>query len=297
MDLPCNSQYTLMDKVRKEASELRQKGKISSVIISGMRIEYWRAGTGTNTVAFIHGNSSCKEVFHEQLNSLIDVNLSFIAIDLPGHGGSDNAFIPNTNYTIPGYADIIGKFMEKLNIYTYHVVGWSLGGNIAIEMAGQKRPIKSIMIMGAPPIGPGIENVDKAFLPTSLATAGKAKLTNEEIIEFTDTVFSCLKTIPELMYLAADRTDGQAREIMLTHWMGGGPGHNQVHTVQNWEKPISIVHGQDEPFVSLDYLKNTKWKNLWQGKICVIENTGHAPFIERPNPFNNVLSSFIAENI
>lgn len=289
----CKSPTTLMDVLRAQASSLRKKGQVDSVIIDGMKIEYWRVGSGSKTVVFIHGNSSCKEVFYEQLNQLKDKTLSLISIDLPGHGNSDNAFIPDVNYTIPSYAKIVGKVMSKLSVESYSVIGWSLGGNIAIEMAGQGLPMNSMMIMGAPPIGPGIENVGKAFLPSSLEAPGKADLSHDEIIEFAQAIYGELDPIPELLFITAERTDGQAREIMLSHWMGGGQGHTQTDTVANWQFPIAVIHGKKEPFVALDNLEQTQWKNLWQDKIHVIDNAGHAPFIESATEFNTILMSFI----
>lgn len=281
--------------LREESSGLRKKGNIESVTIDGMRIEYWQVGTGANAVVFIHGNSSCKEVFHEQLNLLDDKNdnYSYISVDLPGHGNSDNALNPQEHYTIPGYAKLVGELMSKLGMNSYNVVGWSLGGNIAMEMVGQDLPLKSMLIMGAPPIGPGIENVEKAFLPSSLEATGKADLSDEELNEFTHAIYGTLKPIPKALYLTAKRTDGQAREIMIGHWMSGGPGHKQTQTVSSWSHPIAVVHGETEPFISLDYLQQTQWNNLWNDKIYVLNSVGHAPFVENPEAFNEILTDFI----
>ena len=289
----CSSKKTKSDLLREEASRLRIKGTINSVTIDGIKIEYWRVGTGSNAVVFIHGNSSCKEVFYEQLNTLNDANMSFIAIDLPGHGSSGNALNPQENYTIPGYAKFVAELMAKLDFVSYHVIGWSLGGNIAIEMAGQNSPMKGMVVMGAPPIGPGIKDVEKAFLPSSLEATGKADLTDEELNEFVNAIYGTLKPIPNALHLTAKRTHGKAREIMIAHWMSGGPGHMQTQTVANWDQPITVVHGKTEPFVSLDYLQQTRWNNLWNDKVYVLDSVGHALFVESPEKFNEILVDFI----
>lgn len=281
--------------MKKEASNIRLKGDIENININNINIEYWRVGNGDNAVVFIHGNSSCKEAFCQQLNTLNTDGLSFISVDLPGHGNSDNAINPQESYTIPAYATLIGKLMKKLGHDSYSVVGWSLGGNIAMEMAGQGLPMKSMLIMGAPPIGPGIENIEKAFLPSSVEATGKAELTDSELQEFIEAIYGSLNPIPALMHLTAKRTDGQSREIMIGHWMSGGPGHTQTQTVANWQNPIAVIQGENEAFVALDYLEQTQWKNLWQDKIHVINNVGHAPFVENPKEFNVILESFIED--
>ncbi len=293
----CYSIKQAGDLLPEETSRLRNKGAIDSVTIDGMKIEYWRVGSGSKAVVFIHGNSSCKEVFCQQLNDLTDSAMSYIAVDLPGHGSSDNAVNPQQTYTIPGYAAVIAELMGKLGFSTYQVVGWSLGGNIAMEMAGQKLPIISMMIMGAPPIGPGIENVEKAFLPSSLEATGKADLNDEELNEFVDAIYGSLNPIPEALRLTAKRTHGIAREIMIGHWMSGGPGHKQTQTVASWKQPIAVVHGEQELFVSLDYLQQTQWKNLWNDEVNVLDGVGHACFVECPQEFNKILMNFIQTTI
>ncbi len=279
--------------LREEAARLRAKGVVDSVVVSGMKIEYWRVGEGANAWVFIHGNSSCKEVFFQQLNLLKSGNISLIAIDLPGHGCTDNAMSPKENYTIPGYAKIVGKVMLALGFESYGVLGWSLGGNIAMEMAGQGLPVTSMMIMGAPPIGPGIENVEKAFLPSSLEATGKADLTDNELNDFARAIYGTLAPIPAALALTAKRTHGMAREIMIGHWMSGESGHKQTDTIAQWRHPIAVIHGENDPFVALDYLNQAHWKNLWGDKVHVIDSVGHAPFVENPPIFNKLLMDFI----
>lgn len=53
---------------------------------------------------FIHGNSSCKEVFKQQVAELSNDYLC-ISIDLPGHGKSQDAIDSVTTYCMTGYAD------------------------------------------------------------------------------------------------------------------------------------------------------------------------------------------------
>jgi pimeloyl-ACP methyl ester carboxylesterase len=154
-----------------------------------------------------------------------------------------------------------------------------------------------MLIMGAPPIGPGVENVEKAFLPSSLEATGKADLSDKELNEFVDAIYGTLKSIPKALRLTAKRTDGQAREIMISHWMSGGPGHKQTHTVNTWTNPIAVIHGKKDPFVALDYLNQMQWENLWDEKIYVVDSVGHAPFIESPDEFNEILGRFIQKTL
>lgn len=68
-------------------------------------------GKGTPLV-FIHGNSSSKAIFENQIKALGDTH-QVICFDLPGHGSSDNAKDTKT-YSFPGYADVIIEALGSL---------------------------------------------------------------------------------------------------------------------------------------------------------------------------------------
>lgn len=280
-------------RVGELGSELRVVGSESQLAVDGITIRYWHAGAGDKTLVFVHGNSAAKEVFFEQFSYFADRGWSLIAIDLPGHGRSDNAFEPQRQYTIPGYAEIANELLEQLNVRDYVLVGWSLGGNIALEMAGRDFSLRGMLIMGAPPVGPGADNFDKAYLPTTFdSAASKGDSSDDEMTVFAKSIYSELDTIPEHFLKSARLTDGLARETMVSHWLSGSNGCDQRTTANNWTKPICVVQGSQEPFVSLPYLNEIAWKHLWQDKVHILDHSAHAPFLENPQAFNALLESF-----
>ncbi len=285
--------------------------KTGSINIEGVKLAYRQQGRGPATIIFIHGNSSCKDAFTRQFDhfkrppfSLFGKpNYRIIAFDLPGHGQSSNAVTPETTYTFPGYAQILNQAINRLGIKNYILAGWSLGGNIALEMAGgdlqsPNSAFKGLMIFGAPPVGPGPENVEKAFLPATLESAvGSSQATEEQLAAFVKAAYGTLDPIPDIYYQCAKRTDAIAREVMVSHWFSGIGGHRQIETVAKWQKPICVVHGIQDVFVALDYLKQAPWKNLWQNKIFELPQCGHAPFLEDPDAFNAILENFIRDEL
>ena len=77
-------------------------------------------GTGP-TVLFVHGNSSCKEVFRNQLQGAIGQTWHCVAMDLPGHGRSSDAWDPETTYNMPGYADAaLRRLAEHAGLEAVH---------------------------------------------------------------------------------------------------------------------------------------------------------------------------------
>jgi len=59
--------------------------------------------------------------------------------------------------------------------------------------------------------------------------------------------------------------------------------------------PIAVLNGAEGPFINLDYLDSISLKNLWRGQCQRIVGTGHAPFLQKPTVFNDILSEYLAE--
>jgi pimeloyl-ACP methyl ester carboxylesterase len=100
-------------------------------IVEGLHIHYKRAGRGPSVV-LLHGTTSSLEHFDrvaEQLQASFDV----IRPDLPGFGLTGPR--PDRDYRISTYAGTVARFVEALGVDRYAVVGNSLGGNVAWNLA------------------------------------------------------------------------------------------------------------------------------------------------------------------
>ncbi len=102
---------------------------MKKVRLSGMTIAYRENDGAGHPVLYIHGNSSSSKTFEKQLQAS---HHRCIALDLPGHGDSDR-FATHTEYGIPAYAKIVAELAQALDIEEAVIVGWSLGGHVALE--------------------------------------------------------------------------------------------------------------------------------------------------------------------
>lgn len=243
-------------------------------------------------VLLLHGNSSCKEVFVHQIDALRRHGFGVVAPDLPGHGGSDDARSAPAAYSFPGYAAAIGAMLDRLAITQVHVVGWSLGGHIGLELLARDARIRSLLICGAPPVrlGPGV--VARAFLGgPAMDLTGRRTLSWRQAEIYGEAALGGKQWLADHLLRAIRRTDGEARYWMVRNSFAG-VGADEAALVATSPKPLAIVQGRWDPFVRTDYLKSLIYRNLWRGAVQYVD-AGHAPHWQRPEKFNNLLIEFL----
>ena len=113
-----------------------------------VNLNYERRGSG-EPLLLIHGTGSHWQAWEPVLNTLA-VHHDVIAVDLPGHGGSEPT-PSGTPPTAEGFAPLISAFLrEELGIDSAHVAGNSMGGWTALEMAklGHTRSVTALCPAG-----------------------------------------------------------------------------------------------------------------------------------------------------
>jgi pimeloyl-ACP methyl ester carboxylesterase len=115
-------------------------------------VESILAPNALTPVILIHGAGSDHSIWPPPLRRMN--GLRVITIDLPGHGGSPGA-VPSS---VIDYANKIWVFLNAMGIYHVVLIGHSLGGVIALEMALlEPERISALILLGVslhPPYQP-----------------------------------------------------------------------------------------------------------------------------------------------
>jgi pimeloyl-ACP methyl ester carboxylesterase len=138
-----------------------------AVSVGGQEIAYRVSSGSGRAVIFVHGNSSSARTWHAVLEGPFGQRYRCLALDLPGHGQSPPPS-DQAAYSLPGYADVLAGFAAALDATDAVVVGWSLGGHIAIE-AAPALPYAASFV--APGSALGLDD----FVADVLATDGAAR--------------------------------------------------------------------------------------------------------------------------
>ncbi len=131
---PPNSQYPLLPGVRSRF-----------VQTSRLRVHVYESGDPSSPcLVLIHGNAASARFFEELMTKL--PNLYIVAPDLRGYGASE-AKPADATKGLRDYSDDVAATLEALGIRRHHLLGWSLGGNIAMQYTiDHPNAVKSLLL-------------------------------------------------------------------------------------------------------------------------------------------------------
>jgi len=264
------------------------------ITVNGQQIAFRESAGAEGPVIFIHGNSCSSSTWSDLLQGPFGQRFRCLALDLPGHGTSARATDPK-DYSLPGYAKTLQDFAQATDANNAVIVGWSLGGHIALEAAPHLSNATGFVIFGTPPIATA-DQMSVAFQPNpAMAFTFAPSITPDEARSYAE-AFTAPGSDLDLTEIVADvlRTDGNAR-AGLGASLAEGRYADEVAITSELRKPLAILHGEAEQLISLDYLRTLRIPTLWRDEIQLIPGAGHAPHLETPEVFTALLQDFLAD--
>jgi pimeloyl-ACP methyl ester carboxylesterase len=134
-----------------------------NITVGGKQIAFTQSGGTGRPVIFVHGNSSSARTWRPVMTGPFGQRFRCLAFDLPGHGASAPAE-SRADYSLPGYAAVLAGFAAV-------IVGWSLGGHVALEAAPALPEAAGYVVFGTPPVASAAQ-LGEAFLPNPAMNAG-----------------------------------------------------------------------------------------------------------------------------
>jgi pimeloyl-ACP methyl ester carboxylesterase len=98
--------------------------------VDGLDVRYYTAGQGDPLVV-IHGGAGDASTWMKNIAAL-SANYTVYAPDLPGFGGSQPR---EGDCYVPELTDFVDGFSDNLGLKSFHLVGHSLGGGVALGCA------------------------------------------------------------------------------------------------------------------------------------------------------------------
>jgi pimeloyl-ACP methyl ester carboxylesterase len=237
------------------------------------------------------------------------------AIDLPGFGHSD----PGRNYGVPAAAARVIRWIESSGRGPVHLVGNSLGGAIAVRVAGTRRDlIRSLtLISPAMPFIDPRRSLQSRLLPLLVVPGGEwlasrrlAAIAPEVLA--TQVIAACFAQ-PDL--LAPQRLQEAVEEVRRRYeapWYVAAymrtlrglvgsflrsylPGENSLWRIaQRVNAPTLVVAGRQDRLVDIR-VAPTVAKAIPDSRLLMLDGVGHVAQMERPRTVARAIAAMLDE--
>lgn len=234
-------------------------------------------------LVFLHGWAQSRQAWFQQHEAFPDADF----LNLPGHGGADD---------VPA-DDWIETLAQQLPEEPCLLVGWSLGGMLALELIRQfPQRIAALALVSATPCFRRKEGWqqgcdDLAFADFEAAvTSGSARLLNRFFALMLHADGLSRSDYHTLAKRAVDREyptspAGLSDGLQLLATLDSRCSTAEVSV------PTLVLHGEQDAIVSL---ASGRWlaASIAGSQINLFPDCGHAPFLTQPEIFNKHLTQW-----
>lgn len=289
--------------------------KNTVTIKSGETIAYIQGGSGDKTLLAIHGNMA-SSVFMSGFIDNAPAGYRVFAPDLCGFG--DSSYNTPTQ-TLEQMACQMYEFCEAVGITSAAVVGWSLGGGVAMEMAALYPELVThlVLISAAPCTGFPLfyKNEDGSFAPylsIEAMSADPLVLFNQQALAAKNIAYckaaydavtynvnkpseeeydyQMSETVKQVNLLDADWALAVFNMTDAPNLYGQGSGR-----LKNIVCPVLLTSGELDMVVPAALMQQNITAFGERAKHIQYEKAGHAQFIDCPERFFADMYEFLGE--
>ena len=253
----------------------------STVAVAGTEVQMFSGGSGP-PILFLHGAGGNRgwQPFHQALAGSNTV----YAPSQPGFNGTER---PGWVTTITDVAHFNQQLVQKLGLDQYVLMGHSMGGWIAAEMAAMSpSSLKGLVLIDAVGIRPKNTDITEIFMVSAQTRAGYRFYDPSQVADIEELT---REMTPEETLVDFSNREMASRLL----WKPYMHNPSLPHYLAAVGTPSLVLWGKQDAIVPLECgeLFNQALSN---SKLAVIDQCGHTPQVEKPQEFLEQVTGFLA---
>jgi len=252
-----------------------------NIKVDGLDVHYYTAGEGEPLVV-IHGGGGDARSWERNIIDLAR-KYAVYALDLPGYGLTQPL---KGKYHIHEIADFVGKFTKSLGLEKFSLVGHSLGGGIALDLA-LKFPsqIKKLVLVSSLCLGNEIAFWLRLIsLPAIIRTAGAIFVLGFKVMKWLVNHLNPIKYIlpltPASMLVGVSISDFHHQKLVLEE------------RLPEIKMPTLLVWGARDTVVPVKQAYRAA-KMIPDCQLQVFKHRGHNVHREEFKKFSRLITDFL----
>jgi 2-succinyl-6-hydroxy-2,4-cyclohexadiene-1-carboxylate synthase len=265
---------------------------------AALNVEIQSGAADAPVLVLLHGFTGSSRTW-SGLRSRVGEDLTLVAIDAMGHGKSAVPNDPNRYTMANGIADIV-DILDKLNIGHCFLLGYSMGGRMALHMAlNAPHRIQGLILESATA---GIRNEEERQARLRADEKWATLLEKEGITAFVNhweqlPLFTSQKVnlSPEGWQGQRERRLGNSTKGLAASLRGAGTAAQdnlwgRLHTLA---MPTLLIAGElDQKFSGL---AREMQPLIPRSELTIVPGVGHATHLEAPDTFVTLVKEFVSK--
>jgi len=271
------------------SAEADSRWKDQTVKVGDLKIHYLEAGTGDRILVFLTGWTLPAEVWRDQIPYFTARGFRVIAFDPRSQGETTQT---DTGNTYQQHAADLYELLLSLKAEHSFLVAWSSGVTTLLEYISSPdsiRPNKIVLVDGYPA---ALKNDEYPGAVTLSQARSEFLKIQEDRKKFTEKFVQGLFKQPQPASLIKNLNNsslktpvGAAISLFFDQITG-----DRLPALSRISVPTLIVTTRENQAIG-EYMRS----KIPRSELKVIEEAGHAIFLDKPQAFNQAVESFIGE--
>jgi pyruvate dehydrogenase E2 component (dihydrolipoyllysine-residue acetyltransferase) len=257
---------------------------VAAIEAGGRRFAYVDQGAGEPPILLLHGFGGDHSSWMFNQAPLAESRRA-IALDLPGHGGSDKDV---GDGSVAALAGAVEDAIGALGLARYHLAGHSLGGAVAMAIAA-KHPerVASLVLVASAGLGP---EIDGRFIDVFTAAERRKEMVAVAEALFADRKLVTRKLVEDMLRMK--RIDGVTeamRRIAAREFPGGRQTSAGAAARAALEAPVLVIWGGKDRVIPVAHARA-----LPGARVELLPEAGHMVHAESYAEVNRLIAEFCA---